>query len=85
MYLSTSPVVSHQRLKLRGRSEEANVTLSYLQDLDRYHQDWLSSVRQRNEDDEDDVPVPPHTTSSIMLSNSCLLLALRDQCGPADA
>ncbi|KKR96796.1 MAG: hypothetical protein UU47_C0007G0014 [candidate division TM6 bacterium GW2011_GWE2_41_16] len=41
IYLRTSPEVCFKRLHKRNRFEEVNVTLDYLQRLDKKHEDWL--------------------------------------------
>ena len=41
IYLRTPAKVCHERLRLRGRGEEESVPLSYLEDLEKLHDDWL--------------------------------------------
>lgn len=41
VYLRTDPEVVYQRIKARARPEEAQVSLEYLQQLHRMHEDWL--------------------------------------------
>jgi len=41
LYLRTPAEVCHERIALRGRSEEAAVPLEYLRDLERLHDEWL--------------------------------------------
>ncbi len=41
IYLRASPEVCYERLKKRSRSEEESVSLSYLQEVHRKHEDWL--------------------------------------------
>ncbi|KAK7496740.1 hypothetical protein BaRGS_00011949 [Batillaria attramentaria] len=41
VYLRASPEVCQERIKIRNRSEESCVSLDYLQDLHRLHEDWL--------------------------------------------
>jgi len=41
VYLRSSPEVVHERIRLRSRSEEAVIPLSYLQELHERHEDWL--------------------------------------------
>ncbi len=41
MYLRTPAEECYRRLKLRGRAEEQNITLEYLQQLEARHDEWL--------------------------------------------
>ncbi len=41
IYLRTNPDVCYDRLKKRGRSEESEIPLSYLQNLHTKHENWL--------------------------------------------
>lgn len=41
VYLQTSPEIVHQRMKSRGRPEEASVSLGYLKQLHDLHENWL--------------------------------------------
>jgi len=41
IYLRTPAAICHQRLRLRGRGEEELVPLSYLQDIEKLHDEWL--------------------------------------------
>jgi deoxyadenosine/deoxycytidine kinase len=41
IYLKCDPVVSLERIKKRNRSEESNITLEYLEELNKYHDNWL--------------------------------------------
>lgn len=41
IYVRCEPEISHNRLKIRSRSEENSVPLEYLQLLHKYHDDWL--------------------------------------------
>lgn len=41
IYLQSDPTVCYERLKKRGRQEEAAVPLSYLKSLHEKHEDWL--------------------------------------------
>jgi len=41
VYLRTKPETCLQRLKKRNRSEESGVTLSYLAQIHKRHEDWL--------------------------------------------
>ena len=41
IYLKCDPTISFERIKKRNRSEEINVSLEYLQKLNKYHDMWL--------------------------------------------
>lgn len=41
IYLRSDPELLYNRIKARGRPEEANITLEYLQALHERHEDWL--------------------------------------------
>jgi len=41
IYLQSTPELAFERLKQRGRQEEASVTLNYLQKLHERHENWL--------------------------------------------
>jgi len=41
IYLQADPVVVLDRIKKRGRPEEASISLEFLQGLNRLHEDWL--------------------------------------------
>uniref|UniRef100_A0A182PKX0 Deoxynucleoside kinase domain-containing protein n=1 Tax=Anopheles epiroticus TaxID=199890 RepID=A0A182PKX0_9DIPT len=41
VYLQTSPEVVYERLKQRARPEESSVSLAYLREVHRLHEDWL--------------------------------------------
>ncbi len=43
MYLRNDPEIALERVRLRGRKEEANIKLSFLQDLHTLHEEWLVS------------------------------------------
>jgi len=46
IYIRCSPEKCLERIKKRGRSEESNVSLEYLQKLHNYHEEWLSNWKQ---------------------------------------
>ena len=50
IYLRTSPEVAHQRLRSRGREEESQVPLTYVQEQHKAYEDWL--VRGKFAEDE---------------------------------
>eukprot|EP00088_Acartia_fossae_P013466 TRINITY_DN1706_c0_g1_i2.p1 TRINITY_DN1706_c0_g1~~TRINITY_DN1706_c0_g1_i2.p1 ORF type:complete len:286 (-),score=74.45 TRINITY_DN1706_c0_g1_i2:261-1118(-) len=41
VYLKTSPEVAYERLKMRGRKEEAGVPMEFIQHLHQCYEDWL--------------------------------------------
>lgn len=45
VYLRIDPKIALERVRMRGRKEETNVTLSYLQQLHNYYEDWLIKGR----------------------------------------
>lgn len=49
IYLRCLPEVSLERIKVRGREEEKNITLEYLQELHNAHENWLISNSNSNE------------------------------------
>ena len=42
IYLRCDPKTSFERIKKRGREEEKNITLEYLEKLHKYHEIWLT-------------------------------------------
>ena len=49
IYLRTDPKISFERLKKRSRSEESTIPLEYIQNVHKYHNEWLLN--------EKDIPV----------------------------
>lgn len=41
IYLKCNPKICIDRINKRARNEEKNITLEYLQKLDKFHDDWL--------------------------------------------
>jgi len=46
VYLKTSPEVAYQRLKARGRKEEAGVPMEFIESLHQSYEDWLIHEKQ---------------------------------------
>ena len=42
IYVKTDPAVCLERLKWRGRSEEGNVSIEYLEEIDALYDSWLT-------------------------------------------
>jgi deoxyadenosine/deoxycytidine kinase len=43
VYLRCNPEVALQRIKKRGRIEEQNIDLDYLNQIHQYHEEWLAN------------------------------------------
>jgi deoxyadenosine/deoxycytidine kinase len=54
VYLRSTPELCYERIKLRGRSGEEDITLKYLQDLNQAHEDWIKCYAA-NEDIVDEI------------------------------
>lgn len=48
IYLRCQPEVALQRIQKRGRIEEKDITLEYLSDLHKYHEQWLMTKSDLN-------------------------------------
>lgn len=57
VYIATSPAVAYRRLRVRARTEESSVSLAYLMELHRFHEDWLQGLQLRNMSGVEDIPV----------------------------
>ncbi len=60
IYLRCDPETSYERIKIRGREEEKNITLEYLKELHVAHEEWLMNnpstlVLDCNKDFEHDI------------------------------
>ena len=48
IYLRCNPEIALERIKKRGRVEEKDITLEYLTELHKYHEDWLNDNNYKN-------------------------------------
>ena len=48
IYLRAEPEVCLERIKKRNREEEKNITIDYLEKLNKYHDDWLNKKNDEN-------------------------------------
>ena len=44
IYLRCSPETAYQRIMKRNRPEEKNITIEYLSEVHRYHEEWLNDT-----------------------------------------
>ena len=44
IYLRCTPETAFKRIQKRGRDEEKNITLEYLNKLHKYHESWLNNT-----------------------------------------
>lgn len=57
VYLRTSPAVAHERLVRRARPEETVVTLAYLQQLHRLHEEMVGQIQSADPTEKSDFHV----------------------------
>ena len=43
IYLQSTPEICSERIKIRGRSEEKDISIDYLNKLHEYHENWLNN------------------------------------------
>jgi deoxyadenosine/deoxycytidine kinase len=43
VYVRTTPEIAMKRIKTRGRPEEKDIKMKYLEDLHKYHEHWLNN------------------------------------------
>ncbi len=48
IYLKASPTKCYERIEKRGRIEEKNISLDYLENLNKYHDKWLLSDEMKS-------------------------------------
>lgn len=41
IYINTDPKINFERIKIRNRSSEKNIPIEYLENLNKYHNDWI--------------------------------------------
>jgi deoxyadenosine/deoxycytidine kinase len=68
VYLRTTPEKAFERVNIRGRLGEQDITLSYLQNIHNKHEDWLGQHKIEKEETvcKNQMPFPNFTI--------CLLL-----------
>ncbi len=66
LYLRCQPSIAYERMQMRGRGEEKNVSFSYLELLHKYHDNWLlNNVNALIVDVSDDFITDKHNFNSI--------------------
>lgn len=48
IYLRSNPFIAHLRINKRGRDEEKDITIEYLENLHKYHEKWLINNKKDN-------------------------------------
>jgi deoxyadenosine/deoxycytidine kinase len=72
IYLKSSPQVCSERIKIRGREEEKNITIEYLEQLNHYHEIWLNNnpnvlIINCNKDFEHDIVYQNEIISQVKI------------------
>lgn len=49
IYLRCDPMVAYERIQKRNRIEEKDITLEYLTEVHRYHEEWLNNENNNND------------------------------------
>ena len=48
IYLQCDPKICYERIKKRNRKEEQNIDIKYLEELNKYHDNWLLNNKNEN-------------------------------------
>jgi deoxyadenosine/deoxycytidine kinase len=48
IYLKTDPDICYERINKRSREGESNISLEYLQNCDKYHEDMINNIIKEN-------------------------------------
>ena len=48
IYIKSDPIVAHTRVKKRARDGEGVISIEYLENCHKYHEDWLKNIKQEN-------------------------------------
>ena len=48
IYLKTDPDICHERINKRSREGESNISLEYLENCDKYHEDMINNIIKEN-------------------------------------